>query len=213
MQGCTVEVTGALPVSCLFGGTPGLPCALLLHGWGRSSSNQGFRWLYEPLIQNGYFVLAPDMPGFGASAGRRHSCRSEANLIPHGPVDVIRAVLQHFHIDVVTLLIGYSWGGGVAVSFTSACPNRVQKMVLFHGSYTDDGKTLRNIHNSTLILWVPVDQVHPVSLGRSMAAVLPRCRLQLLDCGRFHADKPLHNYESISSQITEAILSFAKEPT
>ena len=44
---------------------------LALHGWGFQSWSRDLQWQFNTLQKMGYFVIAPDMPGFGRSDGKR----------------------------------------------------------------------------------------------------------------------------------------------
>jgi len=100
-------------------GEGGLP-AVLIHGFGGDLNN----WLFnhETLSQRGA-VYAIDLPGHGASSKQ----------VASPSLDGLVATLEGF-LNAVTLpkahLIGHSMGGGIAVQFALAHPERVSSLVL-----------------------------------------------------------------------------------
>lgn len=86
--------------------------------------------------------------------------------------------------------------------------NRVSKLVLFQGSYTDEDKTLHTIKHDTLILWFPVDQVHPFALGQYFLKEIPNSKMVVMDCGRFIDWKGSWNYETFDQEIVPPIMDF-----
>ncbi len=98
-------------------------------------------------------IIAPDMPGFGRSPGKKNSSRSETNLDAGGPVEILLHILDKLAVKSA-VFIGYSWGGGVAISMALKAPQYVSKLILWHGSYTDNDKQLKSMKIPTLVLWV-----------------------------------------------------------
>lgn len=185
---------------------------LLLHGWGRCSWSRDLQYLFGPLADMGYRVIAPDQPGFGRTRGKRWNSRSETNYEHGGPVHVIEDVLEALGVDADRSvdLLGWSWGGGIAVSFTLRHPKRVRRLVLWQGSYTDHQGELRTIKQPSLVIWVPVDQVHPVSLGRHFKDELPRCKYVEVDVGKFAPEKGRHCYEACSDKVIPHIVGWLR---
>ena len=95
------------------------PPLLLLHGWGATKE------LMAPVTQrlHGYRVVAPDLPGFGATPPP-----------PQGwGVDEyatwVLALLDRLGIER-THVIGHSNGGRIAIALAAAHPERVDRLVL-----------------------------------------------------------------------------------
>jgi pimeloyl-ACP methyl ester carboxylesterase len=82
--------------------------------------------------------------------------------------------------------------------------------VLWRGSYTDKDSELRGIKQPTLIVWVPVDQVHPVSLGRHYKEEFPNNQMIELKVGAFKPEKCRHCYEACSEQVVPAIVGWLR---
>jgi pimeloyl-ACP methyl ester carboxylesterase len=113
----TVELHGR-EVGYLGGGDG--PVLLLVHGIAGSCAN--WRDMIEPLARR-YTVIAPDLPGHGASAGGPgdYSLGSLAS----GLRDLLLA-LGHERAT----LVGHSLGGGVAMQFSYQFPAMVERLVL-----------------------------------------------------------------------------------
>lgn len=94
---------------------------LVLHGWGRGSDS--WAKVSELLERQGCRVVCPDLPGFGKSQE------------PGEPWDVEKYLA---FVDCFTkqlglesfFLIGHSFGGGLALAFSSLHPQRVKMLVL-----------------------------------------------------------------------------------
>jgi pimeloyl-ACP methyl ester carboxylesterase len=96
------------------------PALLLVHGMAGSS----FTWRHVmPALADHFTVVAPDLPGHGASAKPRGDY-SLGNL-----ADSLRDLLIVLGHDRATL-IGRSLGGGVAMQFAYQFPERCERLVL-----------------------------------------------------------------------------------
>lgn len=97
------------------------PTVLLVHGSPGDGSN--FNGLGPLLAAEGYRVLAPDLPGFGASSPDLpdYSARVHAGYL--------KALLDHLGIDRVHLL-GFSLGGAVVAHLTADLDDRVRSLTL-----------------------------------------------------------------------------------
>lgn len=99
---------------------------LILHGWGSSAKN--WSRVRELLESKGYKVFVPDLPGFGEA------------LPPQKPWSVddyvqwVKAYIDSLQTQGELVeqffLLGHSFGGGIAVKFSCAFPERVSKFIL-----------------------------------------------------------------------------------
>jgi pimeloyl-ACP methyl ester carboxylesterase len=66
-------------------------------------------------------VIAPDRPGYGETGGKALGIAGNARAV--------RALLDRLELDRA-VLVGHSWGGGVAISLAQTDPDRVAGLVL-----------------------------------------------------------------------------------
>lgn len=94
---------------------------VLLHGGGTDSA-----WLsWQPVIlalSPRFRVIAPDLPGYGKSDTPRISYTLEFYI------DFLKRLLDQLGVARATLA-GVSMGGGIAIGFTLAYPQQVQRLV------------------------------------------------------------------------------------
>jgi pimeloyl-ACP methyl ester carboxylesterase len=94
---------------------------LILHGWG--GSHASWKIVQKKLAGSGYYVVCPDLPGFG---------NSDDPPIAWDSRDYSR-FLEHFieEIDLKEFsLLGHSMGGGLATRFTAEHRDKVKILVL-----------------------------------------------------------------------------------
>jgi pimeloyl-ACP methyl ester carboxylesterase len=116
----TVTVDGR---SVTYGATGVGRTALFLHGWGLRP--HAYRAPIRHLGLVGCRVVAPVLPGFGGSRGLPSSQRSFA-----GYAAWVGRFLDAVGIDQVDLVVGHSFGGGVATQFTHDVPTRAASLYL-----------------------------------------------------------------------------------
>jgi len=66
-----------------------------------------------------------------------------------------------------------------------------------------------SIHHQCII-WAPVDQVHPVSLGRHYKEEFPNSEMIEIKVGAFAPEKAHHCYESCSDKIVPAVVEWLR---
>ncbi len=126
----------------------GLP-VVLLHGW--ALAHHTYRGVIETIAAQGCQVIAPAMPGFGGSAdlpGDSFSLRGYAQWVAD--------LLDTLEIEEPAVMLGHSFGGGVAVRFAHDFRSRVRSLVLVNsigGSSWRSGRTLRSIADRPLWDW------------------------------------------------------------
>jgi len=94
---------------------------LILHGWG--SSSDSWSKIQETLAKKGYFVVCPDLPGFGKSETPPEpwTLNNYAKLV----IDFSNSQnLRDFY------LIAHSFGGRIAVKLTTVYAERIRKLIL-----------------------------------------------------------------------------------
>lgn len=145
----------------------GMP-VLFLHGWGLG--HQTYRAVIEAVAAQGVRVVAPALPGFG----RTDALPSEQFSLA-GFARWLASFCEAVGIDEPAVVLGHSFGGGVAVRLAHDHRARVRSLVLVNsigGSSWKKGRTLTSIAERPLWDWglhFPAD-VWPV---RQATRVLP----------------------------------------
>ncbi len=154
------------PASYSTAGT-GLP-VVFLHGW--ALGQHTYRDVVERIAGEGVRVIAPSMPGFGDTGELPN-----ASFSLSGYAAWVADLLDALEIDEPAVLVGHSFGGGVAARFAHDHPHRTRSLVLVNsvgGSSWRSGNTLRSITERPLWDWglhFPAD-VWPI---RQATRVLP----------------------------------------
>jgi pimeloyl-ACP methyl ester carboxylesterase len=145
----------------------GMP-VVLLHGW--ALAQNAYRRVIEEIAEQGCCVIAPSMPGFGGSGDLHGEAFSMS-----GYARWVADLLDVLEIAEPAVLVGHSFGGGVAIKLAHDMPARVRSLVLVNsigGSAWRTGGKLRSIGERPLWDWglhLPAD-VWPV---RQATRVLP----------------------------------------
>ncbi len=117
-----IEIDGR---SVVYGsGGVGLP-VLFVHGWGLD--HRAYRQPLERLIQRGCRVVAPSLPGFGGTAGLGSS-----DLSLTGHADWLASFLAEIGEKEAFVVLGHSFGGGVATRLSVEHPAWVSSLVLIN---------------------------------------------------------------------------------
>lgn len=145
----------------------GMP-VVFLHGW--ALGHHTYREVVQEIALRGCDVIAPALPGFGGSA---ELPSDEFSLA--GYARWVIELLDGLDITEPAVVVGHSFGGGVAVRLAHLFPARVRSLVLVNsigGSSWRNGRTLRSITERPLWDWglhFPAD-VWPL---RQASRVLP----------------------------------------
>ena len=123
----------------------GLP-VLFLHGW--ALGQHSYRRALKRLAAMGCQVLAPALPGFGGTADL-----PRAELSFSGYAAWADAFLTAVGIEEPVLLIGHSFGGGVAITLADDVPSRVRRLVLVNSVGGATWSGLRSMADRPLWDW------------------------------------------------------------
>ena len=126
----------------------GMP-VLLLHGW--ALAHHTYRGVIETVAAQGCRVIAPALPGFGGTGGLPGSSFSIS-----GYAKWVNDFLGVLEVTEPAVVMGHSFGGGVAVRFTFEHRAKVRSLVLVNavgGSSWKRGNTLRSIAERPLWDW------------------------------------------------------------
>jgi pimeloyl-ACP methyl ester carboxylesterase/predicted amino acid-binding ACT domain protein len=112
-------------------GGAGLP-VVFLHGWGLG--HHAYQRSLRELIARGCRVYAPALPGFG---GTPNLARHERTMA--GYAAWVEAFFQAAEIEGSALVVGHSFGGGVAIQLAHDAPERVRQLVLINSVGSPSG--------------------------------------------------------------------------
>ena len=140
---------------------------LFLHGWGLD--HKAYKRTLSRLVTAGVHVLAPAMPGFGGSeALPRDSTDFD------GFSDWASEFLLAVGVDRPALVIGHSFGGGVAIKLAHDHADQVRALVLVNSvggsAWTRRGSFLRSMAKRPLwdrVSIFPLTCSHCAKLGGS----------------------------------------------
>ncbi|MEA3292985.1 MAG: alpha/beta hydrolase, partial [Patescibacteria group bacterium] len=91
---------------------------LILHGWGGSSDS----WVevIKILSNQGYKIICPDLPGFGKTQKPNYSWELGDYR------NFVKKFIENLNLEKFYLL-GHSFGGAIAVKFSSIFPEKTEK--------------------------------------------------------------------------------------
>jgi pimeloyl-ACP methyl ester carboxylesterase/glycine cleavage system regulatory protein len=99
------------------------PPVVFLHGWGLGQ--HAYKRPLRRLAARGRRVVAPALPGFGGTA----DLPAPERTIP-GYAAWVEDFLATVGVDEPAIVVGHSFGGGVAIGLACAFPARVERLVL-----------------------------------------------------------------------------------
>jgi pimeloyl-ACP methyl ester carboxylesterase len=127
----------------------GVP-VVFLHGW--ALGQHSYKRALKRLVRMGCRVLAPALPGFGGS-----------DDLPGDQVSIdgyaawVGAFLDAVEIAAPVVLIGHSFGGGVAIQVAHDSPDRVRTLVLINSvggsAWSHRGSAVRSMAERPLWDW------------------------------------------------------------
>ena len=127
-----VPNVNGLTVNMIEAGTPGRPLVLLLHGF----PNLGYSWrkVMPALAAAGYYVVSPDIRGYGRTAGYDNSF--DADPIPFLALGQVRdqiALVNALGYRKVEMVGGHDTGSGIAVNAALIRPDIFLRLTFLGG--------------------------------------------------------------------------------
>lgn len=126
------------------------PTVVFLHGFGLS--HHAYRAAVRRLAATGVRVYAPALPGFSGTAALP---RDDGDL--HGYARWVIAFLDSMRVKGPVLVVGHSFGGGIAIVIAHDHPARVGGLVLVNAvggaTWTRDGELVRAMAERPLWDW------------------------------------------------------------
>jgi pimeloyl-ACP methyl ester carboxylesterase len=126
------------------------PPVVFLHGWGLD--HRAYKRALARMVAAGAHVLAPALPGFGGTAPLS---RGSWGLSGFGAW--VAQFLDALDVSEPVLVMGHSFGGGVAIVFAHDHPDRVRGLVLVNSigasAWTNTGAIQRTMSERPLWDW------------------------------------------------------------
>jgi len=147
------------------------PPVVFLHGWGLD--HKAYKRALSRLVMAGVHVMAPALPGFGGTAALP---RRSADLADF--VHWVRQFLDEVRVREPALIMGHSFGGGIAIRFAYDHTDRTRALVLVNSiggsAWTHKGSTIRSMAERPLWDWgihLPAD-ILPARQARKVLPVI-----------------------------------------
>ena len=184
---------------------------ILIHGYSpKFNSRRTWQKNIAALAEH-HRVYALDLLGYGESdkpdsqPDAEFEAKAIIQLMDGGAPRIARAIL-----------VGLSWGGGIAQRIAAQVPQRVLKLVLVDS--TADAPSLAKLNQQkipTLITWDEEDMVIPVENAHALAQALPHARLRIFTRAERDPDANPENrhwsQETHSRAWNQAVTEFLKE--
>jgi pimeloyl-ACP methyl ester carboxylesterase len=143
---------------------------VFLHGWGLS--HRAYRRSLQHIAAHGVRVIAPALPGSSGTAGLpADDCTLE------GYATWLVSFLDAVEVDGPVLLVGHSFGGGVAIRTAHDHPDRVGGLVLVNSIggavWSGEGELARPMSDRPLWDWGLHFSRDLRSIGTRVTRVLP----------------------------------------
>jgi pimeloyl-ACP methyl ester carboxylesterase len=191
------------------------PPVVFLHGWGLSGHT--YRASLKRLLALGFRVWAPALPGFDGS----RALPSDAADLRHY-AEWVDEFLTAVGVSEPVVMMGHSFGGGVAIQTAHDWPDRVRGLVLINSiggsAWRRDGSLVQSIAERPLWDWglhfprdaLPLRQLRrvlPVVLGAAVPNALrePRAFWHAATIAR-HADLTGELQELKARQLPVVVL-------
>ena len=181
-------------------GDPDFQLILGIHGMSQRNGWHTWEPLLHPLAETGYFATSVDMPGWGKSR-----LVNASNLSMAGAVTTAVDIINGLHKQPA-IIMGKSWGGGVAFQVALEYPELVSKLIVTAPAYREIAK-LHKLSQPVLMAWAHDDPVIPIRYAAEYVAAIPDIELVTYESGGHSAAS--NNAEEFSRRA----ISFLDRPT
>jgi dienelactone hydrolase len=148
------------------------PAVVMLHGEEKRPSWKD--WEGFLALADGYRLIIPDLVGYGKSShpSETPDHRTQARVV-HELMDVMKVERAS--------LVGYSWGGQVALEVAIDWPERIESLILVASTY-DKGQIpkMSKIRRPTLVIWAEDDLVTQLKAGYLLRDAIRTSRIEVL---------------------------------
>ncbi len=201
---CVDEIQVTTPYGRIAGRTAGPEdgrVVLGLHGWSERNGWHTWQPVLPLLAAAGFRAIAVDMLGWGES----ESSYSRAE-IADAAVKVVLSIVEQVSADEQVVLMGKSWGGGVALSLALDYPERVSHLLLTAPAFPEKER-LTSLAQPVLLAWAEDDPVIPIAAAAEYAERVPTLELVVYPTGG-HSAAPKN-----AADFAERAVSFLEMKT
>ena len=154
------------PISTRAAGRLDSDLVIAVHGWSQRNGWHTWEPLMTPLSEAGLFVVSLDMPGWGDSPAW-----IDGPLTAELAVEALIHVADHFGKERF-VVVGKSWGGGVALQCAGDHPTKVTKLVLSAPAFRNFD-ALTTLSQPVLLVWAEDDPVIPYKYSAEYLERIP----------------------------------------
>lgn len=161
-------------------GNPADPLVLGIHGWSQQNGWHTWEPILVPLGAAGYYAVGVDMPGWGQSVSmnQRGLGFSEAIGVVVGLMDALG--------KKTAVLLGKSWGGGIAIGTALAHPERITKLILTAPAFRKP-ELLPGVTQPVLMAWSTDDTTIPYEVADAYMQHVANIQLETYATGGHNA--------------------------
>jgi pimeloyl-ACP methyl ester carboxylesterase len=209
----SMEIQG-IDIAYREAGDPSNPAIVLLHGF--PTSSHMFRELIPQLADN-YHVIAPDYPGFGASA---MPAPGEFEYSFANFANVVNELLERKSVDKYTMYL-MDYGAPVGFRLFAKHPERVSGFIIQNGNAYDEG--LEAFWDPIKAYWADPSSHNRENLRSSLLTIdatkwqwthgIPDNRLELVSPDNWHHDQYLLDRPGNKDIQLEMFLSYGTNVT
>ena len=152
--------------------------ALGIHGFSQRNNSSVWQGLLDPLALAGYRFCSVDMPGWGMSDPWLDE---RGEVVQHGRGTIL-TLLDTLGAEQA-VLVGKSWGGGLALETALHHPERVTALLLTAPAYAGDLADLTRLTQPVLLAWAKDDPVIPVTRAEQLVQAIPHAELIIYETG------------------------------
>jgi pimeloyl-ACP methyl ester carboxylesterase len=193
-------------ISALETGETTAPLVLGLHGWSQRNNRHTWEPLMKPLAAAGYHVVSIDMPGWGQSPPL-----SDRPLERNDAHNSILAILKALGSEYDAILMGKSWGGGLALDIALDFPRRVSKLILSAPAFSDLAR-LPDLRQPLLLAWAEDDPVIPIQFAAGYQSVPILRFVSYTSGGHSAATKNASEFAPVAITFLQESASWSSSP-
>jgi pimeloyl-ACP methyl ester carboxylesterase len=148
------------------------PAIVMIHGEDKQPSWKD--WEGFVVLADSRRVIIPDLVGFGRSSRPSETPDYKAQA------RIVHELLEVMKVEKVTL-VGYSWGGQVALEVAIDWPESIESLILVASTYDKSQLArLSKVRKPSLVIWAEDDLVTQLKAGYLLRDAIRTSRLEVL---------------------------------